>query len=51
MHEGQIKDYDYLVANGATWMQAMTWCNSHLLGYSSQETLRDWLVTDNVGTG
>lgn len=50
MHEGQIKDYDYLMTNGATWAQAMTWCNSHPLGSSDQKELREWLVANNVGT-
>lgn len=50
MHEGQIKDFEYLMENGATWSQAMDWCNRNLLGYSNLKDLRKWLVRNNVGT-
>jgi hypothetical protein len=50
MHEGQERDYDYLTRNGATWNQAMDWCNSHLLGWSDLRDLRAWLTLNNVGT-
>jgi hypothetical protein len=50
MNEGQEQDYDYLIRNGATWSQAMDWCNAHLLGRSNLLDLRGWLTRNNVGT-
>ena len=50
MNDGQERDYEYLVRNGATWSQAMDWCHTHSLGYSDLTDLRKWLVLNNVGT-
>jgi hypothetical protein len=42
MHEGQERDYRYLMAQGATWDQAMLWCANHPLGYSGPSELDRW---------